>query len=154
MPPSDPTTTRSDGDLESVAHLRVAVARLGRLLRQQAGDSLSPTLQSALVTIDQRGPLSLGDLGAAEQIAPATVTKIVGRLTDDALVRRSSDPLDGRVTLVSLTSAGARRLASSRQRRTAWLAERLAVEDAPSAQDLQTAVEVLEWLVEPRAEIR
>lgn len=152
MARTDETTTRSEVDLERMARLRVAIARLSRQLRRQAGDGLAPTLQSALVTIEKLAPVSLGDLGAAEQIAPATVTKIVGRLSEESLIRRSADPTDGRVTLVSLSAAGAKRLASSRKRRTAWLAERSSELDAPSAADLRTTVDVLEWLAAPRTE--
>ena len=139
----------AETDLELVARLRVAVARLNRQLRQQSGTGLPLSLQSALVTIEQRGPLSLGDLAAVEQIAPATVTKIVARLVEDGLAERAPDARDGRVTLVSLTRAGARQLADSRTRRNAYLATRIGEPDGPDADRLRTAAEVLEALARP-----
>lgn len=136
-----------DLDLELVARVRVAVARLNRQLRQQAGDGLSPTLQSALVSIEKRGPLSLGDLASIERVAPATVTKIVGKLCDQGLIERSPDPDDRRVTLVALTADGAKRLAESRNRRNAFLATRLD-QLGVRADRLETVVDVLESIAE------
>ena len=137
--------------LDLVVRIRIAVARLNRQLRQQAGD-LSPTLQSALVSIERHGPITLGDLATAEQIAPATVTKIVTRLTEDGLVERTVDASDRRVAKVVLTPAGAARLVESRNRRTAYLATRLREPDAPSEERLRVAAEVLEALAAPAAE--
>lgn len=139
-------------DLDQVARLRIAVARLNRRLRQQSDTGLSLSLQSALVSIEKHGPLSLGELAAHERIAPATVTKIVRRLSDDGLVSRTPDPDDGRVTLVAITAAGRQRLERSRSRRTAWLATRLREPGAPGADELRVALEVLEALAGPDAE--
>ena len=139
----------TDLDLELVARLRVGVARLSRQLRQQSGTGLTPSLQSALVAIEHLGPLSLGALADYEQVAPATVTKIVGRLVDDGLVTRSPDPDDRRVVRVAITDAGADRLADSRSRRNAWLATRLAADGAPGIDDLRTAAAVLDALARP-----
>lgn len=133
-------------DLEQVAQLRVAVARLSRRLRQHADAGLSLSLQSALVSIEQHGPLPLGELARHERIAPATVTKIVRRLVTEGLVRRLADPDDGRVVRVAITPAGRQRLDESRRRRTAWLATRLARPDAPSADALRATLDVLEAL--------
>ena len=134
-----------DLDLELVARVRVAIARLNRQLRQQSGDGLSPTLQSALVSIEKQGPLSLGELAAIERVAPATVTKIVGKLVDQGLIERTPDPDDRRVTLVALSAGGAKRLAESRNRRNAFLATRLD-QVAIDADRLESVVDVLETI--------
>ena len=147
--PERPTTVLPDGvDLALVARLRIAVARLNRQLRQQAAD-LSPTTQSALVTIEHHGPLTLGELASIEQIAPATVTKLVRKLVDEGLVHRTIDPGDRRVARVQLTSLGGERLAESRTRRNAYLATRLRAVGAPDPAALRVAAEVLEALAEP-----
>lgn len=139
----------ADVDLELVAGLRIAVARLNRQLRQQSGTGLPLSLQSALASIEQHGPLALGELATIEQIAPATVTKIVTKLVDQRLVSRTPDPGDRRIGRVELTAAGATQLAESRNRRNAWLADRLASPGAPDAASLHTAVTVLEALARP-----
>ena len=146
----DPAEERQ---LDLVVRIRVAVARLNRQLRQQAGD-LSPTLQSALVSIERHGPIALGDLAAVEQVAPATVTKIVTRLADEGLVERTVDDADRRVAKVVLTRAGSGRLVESRNRRTAYLATRLRQPAAPTEAQLRTTAEVLEALTTPAGDER
>ncbi len=148
-PPARATTSREPVDLELVARLRVAVARLHRQLRQHSGSGLPLTRQSALVTIEQHGPLALGELAAVEQVAPATVTKIVGRLVDDGLVVRTVDPADRRSSRVALTEAGAQELADSRTRRNAYLARLLDQPDAPDLDAVARTADVLERLARP-----
>ena len=129
--------------------MRVAIARLARQLRQQAGASLSPTLQSVLASIAVRGPLTLGELAAREQVAPPAVTQLLGKLDDLGLIERVRDTSDRRVTLVSLTAEGRRQFDESRTRRTAWLVERLAYLDRDAVGDLERAVVLLEAMAEP-----
>lgn len=146
--PTAVTSPAPDVDLELVARLRVAIARLNRQLREQGG-GLSPTLQSALVSIERHGPLSLGELATAERVAPATVTKLVTKLAAQGLVTRTVDPDDRRVAHVALTPAGADRLAESRSRRNAYLATRLSAPGAPDLHALHTTAAVLEALAGP-----
>jgi DNA-binding MarR family transcriptional regulator len=145
-PPSSP-----DIDVELVARLRMAIARLGRQLRQQAGAALSPTLQSTLATIAVHGPLPLGELAAREQITPPTVTKIVSKLGVEGLIKRERDELDGRVVRISLTALGHQRFEESRTRRTAWLVTRLEQLGFTDRQRLLETVELLEAIVQPEA---
>lgn len=141
--------------LELAARLRLSTARLARLLRQQAGAGLSPSLQSALVSVDKHGPLTLGRLAKLEQVAPPTITRVVAKLEDDGLVVRQADDSDRRVSRVRITAEGRRRLEHTRERRNAWLAERLRGLDAGQRSDLAAALDVLEQLAahpEPEAE--
>lgn len=139
-----------EGELEEqAARLRVAVARLARVLRQQAGTGLSPTQHSALVTIERSGPVSIGDLAEAEQVSAPTATRVVDRLEAAGLVRRTRCPEDRRVVRVALTPAGRRRLEASRSRRTLWLAHRLAELSAEDRRRLGEALDVLEALSSP-----
>jgi DNA-binding MarR family transcriptional regulator len=141
--------------LELAARLRLSTARLARLLRQQAGTGLSPSQQSALVAIDHHGPLTLGRLAKLEQVAPPTITRVVGKLEDDGLVLRQHDDTDKRVTRVRISAEGRRRLQHSRERRNAWLSERLQGLDPRERRDLAAALDVLERLtVSPEPEPR
>jgi hypothetical protein len=66
------------GDAEiDVTRLRVALARLSRRLRRHELAGLTPTQLAALSTIGKTGPMRLGDLAAAEGIAPSTLTRLV-----------------------------------------------------------------------------
>lgn len=143
--------------LEMAARLRLATARLARQLRQQAGTGLTPSQQSALVSIDLHGPLTLGRLAKIEQVAPPTVTRVVGKLEDDGLVSRTVDEADRRIARLTITAEGRRRLDHSRRRRNAWLAQRLGDFDPVQLADVEAALRVMEALAagpdsEPDAE--
>jgi DNA-binding MarR family transcriptional regulator len=142
-------TTQPEVDVELAARLRVAIARLGRQLRQQAGTGLSPTLQSVVATIALHGPLPLGELAQREHVAPPTITKLLARLDQQDLIERQRGADDKRVILVSLTALGRRQFDQSRTRRTAWLVQRLGQLETVDDARLLTAVELLEAIVEP-----
>jgi DNA-binding MarR family transcriptional regulator len=134
-------------EVAEVAHrLRLATARLARLLRQQAGTGLSPSQHSVLTSIDVNGSLTLGALAAIEQVAPPTITKIVSKLEDDGLVVRTVDSRDRRVARVSVSEVGHARLEQSRSRRDAWLTQRLAGLSPDEVARVTEALDVLERL--------
>src|SRR5215212_3389780 len=107
------------------AHLRVAVARTARRLRQEAGGGLSPTLTAALATIERHGPLTPSELAARERVQRPTATKLVARLETAGLVGRTADPTDRRSSLIAITAEGRALLKQIRTRKDAFLAQRL-----------------------------
>lgn len=128
--------------------LRLAVTRLNRRLRQQAGSGLTVSGESALATIARHGPVSLGDLAAHEGVKPPSVTTMVAALEAQGLVTRSVDAADRRVSLMAVTPRGRLRLQRSRNRKTAYLAARLARVDGRELEVLTEAAGILERLLE------
>ena len=148
---TDPVSTGDApplGQPELAARLRLVLNRLARRLRNQTPDDLSPSLTSALVTIELRGPVTLGRLAACERVTPPSVTRMVATLERLGLVRREADPVDRRVARVSLTTAGARVVQRTRTRKTAYLARRLAKLDEAEVALVRQALPVLERLLE------
>ena len=133
---------------ELAARLRLVLNRLARRLRTQTPDDLSPSLTSALVTIELQGPITLGRLAACERITPPSVTRMVTTLEGLGLVRREADQADRRVARVSLTVAGSRVVQRTRTRKTAYLAKRLAKLDPSQVTLVRQALPVLERLLE------
>jgi DNA-binding MarR family transcriptional regulator len=140
------TTTANFEITELAGRLRLASARLHRRLRQEGDAGLSPSQQSALGTIDLQGPITLGDLAAAEQVTPPTITKVVARLEDEGLIDRTVDASDRRIIRVSTTREGRRRLEHSRARRNAFLAARLEELGPDAVRRLHDAIDALEAL--------
>src|SRR5918999_4798805 len=99
-------TTSPAIDLELVSRLRMAVIRSARRMRQEAGTDLSPSLTSALATIERHGPLTPSELAELERITRPSATRIVARLESEGLVDRAADPADGRASLVSASRQG------------------------------------------------
>jgi DNA-binding MarR family transcriptional regulator len=130
------------------AHLRVAVARTARRMRQEAGGGLSPTLNAAMRTIERHGPLTPSELAARERIRRPTATRLIATLEGQELISRTADPVDGRSFLVAVTPAGAALLHELRTRKDAFLAERLRKLPAEDRATLARAAELLEGLLE------
>lgn len=129
------------------ARLRLAITRLNRRLRQQAGTGLGASAQSALASLVRAGPLSLGDLAAVEGVKPPTMTSTIAALETQGLVVRLADPSDRRVTRVAATQKGRASLQRSASRKTAYLAERLRDLDEEQLRALDGAAALLEHLI-------
>jgi DNA-binding MarR family transcriptional regulator len=133
------------------ARLRAEIGRLGRQTRQQSAAGFTASEASALVTLDQRGPLRLGELARIECIAPPTLTKIVAALAEKGLVARVTDPDDRRSAVVALTRTGRNALARIRSERTAFLAERISRLSRDERAHLADAIDLITRLAEPDA---
>lgn len=133
---------------EMAARLRLVLNRLVRRLRSETPGDLSPSLHSALVTVERQGSITLGQLAASERVTPPSVTRMVATLEGLGLLRREADLHDRRVARVSLTPAGLRVVQRSRTRKTAYLARRLRRLDAAEISVLREALPVLERLLE------
>lgn len=138
----------SVGPVVDVARLRVAIARLSRRLRRHQLAGLTPTQLSALATVYRSGPLRLGDLAAAEGIAPSTLTRLVTALEEQGYVERCPVPGDARASTVAIAPAGRSVLERIRQESTNALANRLRSLSEEQLQALATALPALEQLAD------
>jgi DNA-binding MarR family transcriptional regulator len=76
---------------------------------------LSLTSAATLATLDKTGPRRITDLAVAEGVTQPAMTVLVRVMEEAGLVERKGDPSDRRVTLVSLTEAGASYVRARRQ---------------------------------------
>ena len=141
--------TRTEAGTIDVTRLRVALARLSRRLRRHTLAGLTPTQLAALATVERAGPLRLGDLAAAEGIAPSTLTRIVSVLEDLGYVQRDADPRDARASTLAVTPLGHETLDRLREEGTAMLTEWLTLLDPRQRATLAAALPALEALSEP-----
>ena len=133
-----------------VARLRVALARLSRRLRRHELAGLTPTQLAALATIGKTGPMRLGDLAAAEGIAPSTLTRLVTALEDSGYVQRTTDPSDARASTLAITAHGQEALERIRTETTLMLTASLELLTPEQRSTLAAALPVLEQLAEAR----
>jgi DNA-binding MarR family transcriptional regulator len=138
--------TKRSTTVDLATSLRLSATRLARRLRQESDAGLTPSQLSALASIQNHGPLTLGALAEHERVAPPTVTRVIGKLEDDGLVRRMPDEDDGRIWRVSTTRRGDTLLGELRNRKNAWLAARIDELDADQRARLAAALDVLELL--------
>jgi len=123
-----------------------AIHLLRWLRREDERGALSGPRLSALSVIVFGGPVTLGELAAAEQVRPPTMTRLVNALEADGLVVREPDAADGRVTRLRATAAGRRLLTAGRARRVAALARQLAPLGARDQATLARAAALIERL--------
>ncbi|HEY0276482.1 MAG TPA: MarR family transcriptional regulator [Paenirhodobacter sp.] len=93
---------------EQVGYL---IARANRLLEEDLARRLQPggiavEQFRVIKSLEQEGSLSMGELADKVLVEPATLTKIIDRMTADNLVFRLPDSKDRRKVKVSLAPAG------------------------------------------------
>jgi|SRR5690349_5335321 DNA-binding MarR family transcriptional regulator len=146
MPADVMKLARTDAGLASA--LRISVMRLSRRLRNErdASDDLTANQLAVLGTLFREGPLTVGDLAAAEKVQPPSMTRTVSCLADKQLINRDPHPTDKRVVVVSLNDAGQAVIIESRRRKEAWLNHRLKELSAAERQILRDAAPIIERL--------
>ena len=143
-----PRPAAPDSDID-VARLRVAIARLSRRLRRHVLAGLTPTQLSALATVERAGPLRLGDLAAAEGIAPSTLTRLVTVLEERGYVERCPVPGDARASTLTISPSGHEVLERIREQSTILLAGRLRTLTDEQRAAVAAALPALEQLADP-----
>ena len=125
-----------------------AIHLLRRVRKQDVATGEGPARLSALSVLVFGGPKTLGELAAADQVKPPTMSRIVGGLARSRLIEITADPQDARRMRIRATAKGTRLLHKGRELRIAYLAAHL---DALAPEDLAKlgeAVEILKKLLE------
>jgi DNA-binding MarR family transcriptional regulator len=145
-------TAKADIPLsERAAHLRIAIVRTARRLRQEAAaetSGLTPTSVAALATIERHGPMTPSEIAQVERVKRPTITRTLVCLEREGLIDRARDPEDGRSSLISVNGAGRERLRRLRGRKNAYLAKRMRDLSAEEVETLERATEILERMRE------
>lgn len=143
--------TDSDAVSSAIAaELRRFVSMLKRRLREEGHTSdLTPGQSSALLRLEQEGPMTISYLARAEGIRHQSMRTLVSALMSMGLVRGEADPEDGRQIIISLTDKCLSFLLEGRSARQDWLsravAEHLTEEEQQQA---LSAIGLLQRLVE------
>jgi DNA-binding MarR family transcriptional regulator len=146
---------RSKGSAERSTELAdrlhsAAIHVLRYLRTEDDALGISAPKLSALSVLVFRGPLTVGALAGAEQVTPATISRLVSELEALGLAKRSTDDTDGRVRHVAATTRGVALLKEGRRRRVARLAQGLEGLPEDDRRTLQRATDLLEEVVARR----
>ena len=125
-----------------------AIHLLRRVRKQDVATGEGPARLSALSVLVFGGPKTLGELAAAEQVKPPTMSRIVAGLARSDLVNITNDPHDARRMQIRATAKGTRLLQKGRQLRIAYLAAHLDALTPGELTKLGEAVEILRKLLE------
>jgi DNA-binding MarR family transcriptional regulator len=133
---------------EVAAAIRVSIGLLLRRLRQtRAEGELTLPESSALTRLCHGGPATASALAKLEQISPQSMGATLGTLEARGLVRRNSDPQDGRRVVLSVTEAGFEVMRNKQNARVEQLAHALSTGFTPAElRQLMGAAPLLERL--------
>lgn len=125
-----------------------AIHLLRRLRRQDVATGEGPARLSALSVLVFGGPKTLGELAAAEQVKPPTMSRIVAGLASSRLVEIKSDAKDRRRMHIRATPKGEKLLQKGRELRITYLASHLENLAPQELSQLADAVEILNRILQ------
>jgi DNA-binding MarR family transcriptional regulator len=132
---------------ETADRLHSAAVHLLRRVRRTDPLTGVPAAQLSALSVLMGGPRTLGELAAAEQVRPPTMSKLAGEMERAELVRRSGDPADARIVRLEMTSKGRRVLAKGRELRIADIERRIRALSGAERESLVAAVSVIEKML-------
>jgi DNA-binding MarR family transcriptional regulator len=125
-----------------------AIHLLRRVRKQDVATGEGPARLSALSVLVFGGPKTLGELAAAEQVRPPTMSRMVAGLSRSRLIQIEHDPEDARRMIIHATAKGTKLLQKGRDLRIAYLADHLDRLTRGELLRLGEAVEILQRLLE------
>jgi DNA-binding MarR family transcriptional regulator len=124
-----------------------AIHLLRRLRRTDPLTGVSAAQLSALSVL-MGGPRTLGELAAAEQVRPPTMSRLIREMEAEGLVGRERDDTDQRLVWVRSTATGQGVLARGRELRVAALSREIARLEAADRRALAAGLAVVDGLLE------
>lgn len=99
--------SRQDANRRASTAVGSALYGLATRAVRRSPRELTLTSSATLATLDRTGPRRITDLAVIEGVTQPAMTVLVRVMEESGLVERRGDTSDKRVTLVSLTEAGA-----------------------------------------------
>jgi DNA-binding MarR family transcriptional regulator len=135
----------TEADLADRLHSS-AIHLLRRLRRTDPLTGVSAAQLSALSVL-MGGPRTLGELAAAEQVQPPTMSRLVREMEQARLVTRTRDAHDARVVWVQWTAEGQSVLLKGRELRVQRLQEQIRSLPVAERKTLSEALGIVERLL-------
>jgi DNA-binding MarR family transcriptional regulator len=129
-------------------HLHSAAIHLLRRVRRTDPQTGVSAAQLSALSVLMGGPRTLGELAAAEQVQPPTMSRLVREMERAGLITRSRDAADGRVVWIAWTPTGEQVLMRGREMRVAALQRQIQALSDADRQALVQAMGVLDRLLE------
>jgi len=143
------SANRRERDIADRLH-SAAIHLLRRARRTDPLTGVSPAQLSALSVL-MAGPKTLGDLAAAEQVRPPTMSRLVSEMERVGVARKTNDPDDARVVRVRATPKGLRALSRGRSMRIEAIERLISDLDHEDLATIERAVGTIENLLGQRA---
>lgn len=131
---------------------RLHSAAIHLLRRARRTDPLTGVSRAQLsaLSVLMSGPKTLGQLAAAEQVRPPTMSRLVSEMEHAGVARKVTDTVDARFIRVHATARGMRVLGRGRTMRIAAIDDLLATRSPSERAALGRAVAVVEDMLGER----
>jgi DNA-binding MarR family transcriptional regulator len=124
-----------------------AIHLLRRLRRTDPMTGVSAA-QLSVLSVLLSGPRTIGDLAAAEQVQPPTMSRLIRQMEGDGLVQRQRDGQDQRVVWIAWTDVGQDVLARGRELRVSALTRAIAELTPAERKALAAGMRVVDKLLQ------
>ncbi len=145
MVASPPVADAVEANLADRLH-SAAVHLLRRLRRTDPLTGVS-SAQLSVLSVLMGGPRTVGELAAAEQVQPPTMSRLIREMEAAGLVSRTRDRSDGRVVWIGWTEAGEQVLGRGRELRIAALKAQVEALPAGDRAKMEAGLEVIDRLI-------
>jgi len=144
--------SRASRAREREAADRLHSAAIHLLRRARRTDPLTgvSAAQLSALSVLMGGPKTLGELAAAEQVRPPTMSRLVSAMEHAGVARKVTDRHDARVIRIHATPKGLRALSRGRDMRIAAIERLLSELDPDDLATVERAVGTLERLLGQR----
>ena len=142
------SANRREGDVADRLQ-SAAIHLLRRARRTDPLTGVSPAQLSALSVL-MSGPKTLGDLAAAEQVRPPTMSRLVSEMERAGVARKTTDRDDARVLRIRATPKGLRALSRGRAMRIEAIERLLGELNREELSTVERAVGTIEKLLGQR----
>jgi DNA-binding MarR family transcriptional regulator len=123
--------------LTAATAVRRGVIHLGRRLRlERPAHDLTLLQLAVLAELNDTGPMTPGQLAAAQRVQPQSLTRVLATLEARGLLGRQAHPGDGRRALLAITADGHQALRRDVDARDRWLAQVMAGRLTPTEREL------------------
>jgi DNA-binding MarR family transcriptional regulator len=129
--------------LDVIPSLVLSAHALARIAAHEAGSEAPAAQWRVLSLLEQAGATRVGELARAARTTQPGMTRLIGTMEADGLVRRSPDPEDSRAITVGITPDGSSALAAWRAEFRETLAPRFANLNEDDWGTLTRAAEIL-----------
>jgi DNA-binding MarR family transcriptional regulator len=141
-----------EGDPDQAAILadRLHSAAIHLLRRVRRSDVMTGFRGAPLsaLSVLMHGPRTIGELAAAEQVQPPTISRLIRQMERAGLVERTRDERDLRQVWIRSTETGQRVLARGRELRVKALSQAVATLDEDDQRVLRAGLAVIDKLLE------
>lgn len=140
-------SSRARREREVADRLHSAAIHLLRRVRRSDPLTGVSAAQLSALSVLMGGPRTMGEIAAAEQVRPPTMSALVAEMERTGLVRRSRDPADARVANIEMTAKGRRVLAKGREMRIADIERRVRRLRPEQVASVREAVSIIEGML-------